>query len=66
MTVDLKYKETHYFNESKFNFPKGKWSWLLTEDLILRDAMKRELNIEEAINLFKSFKEIKVQSDIEL
>ena len=53
-------------NESKFNFPKGKWSWLLTEDLFLRDAMKRELNIEEAINLFKSFKEIKVQSDIEL
>ena len=53
-------------NESKFNFPKGKWSWLLPEDLILRDAMKRELNIEEAINLFKSFKEIKVQSDIEL
>ena len=38
----------------------------LPEDLILRDAMKRELNIEEAINLFKSFKEIKVQSDIEL
>ena len=57
------YKEEIYNliinSESKFNFPGGKWSWLLPDQLKLRDDMNRHLNIGEAINILKKFKEIK-------
>ena len=57
------YKEEIYNliinSESKFNFPGGKWSWLLPDQLKLRDDMNRHLNIGEAISILKKFKEIK-------
>ena len=44
-------------NESKFSFPNGKWSWLLPNDLKIKDFMNRELNIQEAISIINDFQD---------